>query len=240
MRDYAKHQTRRSMQSRVGHVKVIPPGLLKCVALHCLQGDLLTQKDITHREIALRRKAPVRNYIARSIQFMNVHRLAASDAIAGSGVRTHDFKLVQSVPLLRLLWAQPGTKKSKAPLFNFGAVDLYRRRVADQANDEHQKAQCNGDICSSMCHFAPNSSGSVGQIVGTGSVCDGQDPIVEVSRATLQARNRSVIARRRPSPASFQTAANLIGAAGTAPSPTGTGWCSASCSLGALVGEGVT
>ena len=146
MRDYAKHQTRRSMQSRVGHVKVIPPGLLKCVALHCLQGDLLTQKDITHREIALRRKAPVRNYIARSIQFMNVHRLAASDAIAGSGVRTHDFKLVQSVPLLRLLWAQPGTKKSKAPLFNFCAVDRYRRRVADQANDEHQKAQCNGDI----------------------------------------------------------------------------------------------
>jgi hypothetical protein len=31
--------------------------------------------------------------------------------------------------------------------------------VADQPNDEHQKAQCNGDICSSMCHFAPNSSG---------------------------------------------------------------------------------
>ena len=85
-----------------------------------------TQKDITHREIALRRKAPVRNYIARSVQFVNVHHLAAPDAIAGSGVRTHDFKLVQSVPLLRLLWAQPGTKKSKAPLFNFGAVDRYR------------------------------------------------------------------------------------------------------------------
>jgi hypothetical protein len=78
------------MQSRIGHVKVIPPGLLKCVALHCLQGDLLTQKDITHREIALRRKAPVRNYIARSIQFVNVHRLAAPDAIAGSGVRSQE------------------------------------------------------------------------------------------------------------------------------------------------------
>jgi hypothetical protein len=107
MRDYAKHQPRRSMQSRIGHVKALnaithrpregdSPGPLKCVALHCLQGDLLTQKDITHREIALRRKAPVRNYIACSIQFVNVHRLAAPDAIAGSGVRTHDFKLVQS------------------------------------------------------------------------------------------------------------------------------------------------
>jgi len=173
MRDYAKHQTRRSMQSRIGHVKVIPPGLLKCVALHCLQGDLLTQKNITHREIALRRKAPVRNYIARSIQFVNVHRLAAPDAIAGSAVRTHNFKLAQSVPLLRLLWAQPGTKKSKAPLFNFGAVDRYRRAMKNQANDERQKAQCNGDICSSMCHISPNSSvenWSLDQ-TRTGSVC---------------------------------------------------------------------
>ena len=191
------------MQSRVGHVKVIPPGLLKCVALHCLQGDLLTQKDITHREIALRRKAPVRDYIARSIQFTNVHRLAAPDAIAGSGVRTHDFKLVQSVPLLRLLWAQPGTKKSKAPLFNFGAVDL--RTAANQENDEQQNAQCNGNVCSSMCHFAPNSSGSVGQIVGTGSVCDGHDPIVKVCNAaseesfgnSAQAAEPSILPDRR-------------------------------------------
>ena len=110
------------MQLRVGHENVIPPGHLKCVALHCLQGDLLSQKDVTHREIALRRKAQARNYIARSIQLVNVNRLAAPDAIAGSGVRTHDLKLAHSVPLLHLLCAQPGTKKLKAPLFNFGAV----------------------------------------------------------------------------------------------------------------------
>ena len=81
------------MQSRVGHVKVIPPGHLKCVALHCLQGDLLSEKDITHREIAHRRKAPVRNYIARSIQFVNVHHLEMPEAEASkSGGR--DAKLV--------------------------------------------------------------------------------------------------------------------------------------------------
>jgi len=117
------------MQLRVGHENVIPPGHLKCVALHCLQGDLLSQKDVTHREIALRCKAPVRNYIARLIQFVNVHHLAAPDAIAGSGVRTHNFKLAQSVPLLRLLRAQPGTKKSKAPLFNFARSTFERRQI---------------------------------------------------------------------------------------------------------------
>jgi hypothetical protein len=107
-----------------------PIGRLKDVALHCL----------THREIALRRKAPARSYIACSIQFLNVHRLSEPDAISGPGMRTHHLKLAQSIPLLRLIWAQPGTKKSKAPLFTFGAVDRYRRTMADQANDEHQKA----------------------------------------------------------------------------------------------------
>ena len=98
------------MQLRVGHVNVIPPGHLKRAALHRLQRDLLSQKDITHREIAPRRKAPVRNYIARSIQFVNVHHLAAPDAIPGACLRTHDLKLAQSIPLLRLLRTQPGMK----------------------------------------------------------------------------------------------------------------------------------
>ena len=140
------------MQSRVGHVDVIPIGRLKGIALHCLQGDLLSQKDITHREIALRRKAPVRNYVAGRIQLVNVHHLPRADAIAGPAMRTYDLKLVESVPLLRLLWAQPGTEKSKAPLFNFGAVVL--RTVANQGNDEQPKAQCNGNKCNPMSFFA--------------------------------------------------------------------------------------
>jgi hypothetical protein len=134
------------MQLGVGYVNVIPPRHLKRVALHCLQGDLLSQKDITDWEIAPRRKAPVGNYIAYLIQFVNVHHLAAPDAIAGSRVRTHNFKLPESLPLLRLLWVQPGTKKSKAPLFNLGAVDRYRRTMENQAKDERQKDQCNGEI----------------------------------------------------------------------------------------------
>jgi hypothetical protein len=73
------------MQLRVGHVNVIPPGHLQCIALHCLDGDLLSEKDITDREIAPRRKAPVRNYIARSVQFAHVHHLAPN-AIAGLGI----------------------------------------------------------------------------------------------------------------------------------------------------------
>jgi hypothetical protein len=80
---------------------------VKRVALHCLQGDLLSQKEITDQEIAPRRKAPVRNYIARSVRFVNVHHFAPPDATAGPGMRTNDLKLAQSVPLLRLLWAQP-------------------------------------------------------------------------------------------------------------------------------------
>jgi hypothetical protein len=82
-------------------------GRFKRLTLHCLQGDLLSQKDITHCEIALRCKAPVRDYIAPSIQFVNVHCPAAPDAVSGPAVRTHDLKLAQSVPLLRLLRAQP-------------------------------------------------------------------------------------------------------------------------------------
>ena len=55
------------MQFGVGHVDVIPICRLKDVALHCLQGDLLSKNDVTHREIALRRKAPARNWGAARI-----------------------------------------------------------------------------------------------------------------------------------------------------------------------------
>ena len=98
-----------SVRSDVGLVNVIPISCFKGLGLHHFQGDLLGQKDITHRQVALRRKAPVRHYIARSIQFVNVHHLAAPDAISGSGVRTQDIKLTHSVPPLRLFRTQPGT-----------------------------------------------------------------------------------------------------------------------------------
>jgi hypothetical protein len=97
--------------------------------------DLLGQKDIANWESALRPKAPERHCIAGPIKFVNVHHPPAPDAISGLGMGTHDLKLAQSVPLLRLLRAQPGTKKSETLLFNFGAVDRHPRMVADQAND---------------------------------------------------------------------------------------------------------
>jgi hypothetical protein len=53
-------------------------------------------------------------------------------------MRTHDLKLAESIPLLRLPRAQPGTKKPKASLFNFGAVVL--RMVANQGNDEQKNS----------------------------------------------------------------------------------------------------
>jgi hypothetical protein len=173
------------MQSRIGHVKVIPPGLLKCVALHCLQGDLLTQKDITHREIALRRKAPVRNYIARSIQFMNVHRLAAPDATSNSFRASHCcacFGLSQE-------------RRSRRPLSSASARSI-------GTGEEWQIRQM-------MSAKKPNAMGTYAAacaILRQIHRGPSAKSFVEVSRATLQVRNRSVIARRRPNPASFQTA----------------------------------
>ena len=163
-------QTRRSMQSRIGHVKVIPPGPLKCVALHCLQGDLLTQKDITHREIALRRKAPVRNYIARSIQFVNVHRLAAPDAIAGSGVRSQE-------------------RRSRRPLSSTSARSIgtgEEWQIRQMMSTK--KINAMGTYAAACAILRQIHRG--GQIVGTGSVCDGQDSI---SKSPMQRCNRGIV-----------------------------------------------
>jgi hypothetical protein len=85
-------------------VNVIPIGRLKRLALHCLQGDLLSQKYITHREIALRRKAQMRHYIAGSIQLVNIHHLAAPDRAARlmragtTRVAAYSSKLLRKVP----------------------------------------------------------------------------------------------------------------------------------------------
>jgi hypothetical protein len=83
-------------------VNVIPIGRLKRLALHCL--NLLSQKYITHREIALRRKAQMRHYIAGSIQLVNIHHLAAPDRAARlmragtTRVAAYSSKLLRKVP----------------------------------------------------------------------------------------------------------------------------------------------
>jgi hypothetical protein len=129
----SRDRCRRPVRSGAGHVNVIPIGRLKRLALHCLQGDLLSQKYITHRKIALRRKAQMRHYIAGSIQLVNIHHLGAPDTISGPQGANPRLQTRSECPIVALVPSLARNEEAETPFLRLPHGRSAQARIGKSA-----------------------------------------------------------------------------------------------------------